>query len=139
LADARSDLGETLSPAGCDWILEGKSLHRRVTVAVMRASRRTCRLTARLISGRRNHAVKVLNLSSSGAMVSGGRMPRAGENVVLQLRGFELPATVVWSSWPRHGLLFRDLLPRENIDRLIQGGLEGNYPYGGPGMHSRTT
>jgi hypothetical protein len=79
-----------------------------------------------VISGRRIHAVIVLNLSTRGAMASGGRMPRAGENIILQLEDLSLAATVMWTRWPRYGLLFRDLLSQERVDKLAQVGGESS-------------
>ena len=116
---------KTLSSAERHWIAEGESLPRRETLAVLRTSRRSCKLAGRLISGRRNHAAQIMNLSSRGAMARGGRMPREGENVVLQIEGLFLPATVMWTQWPSYGLRFRDLLGQEQVDRLIESGSEG--------------
>jgi hypothetical protein len=118
---------KTLSSAERDWIAEGESLPRREALAVLRTSRRACRLAGRLISGRRNHAAQIMNLSSRGAMARGGRMPREGENVVLQIEGLFLAATVMWTQWPSYGLRFRDLLGQEQVDRLIENGPEGKH------------
>lgn len=58
----------------------------------------------------RNHVVRMVNLSSSGAMVNFSGVPHIGEELTLQLMGRQVGGQVRWVRDGRIGVSFTDLL-----------------------------
>lgn len=73
-----------------------------------RAERTHLFLVATLTFGRASAAVRVRNLSASGALVEGADVPPPGTEIVLQRGVLEAVGTVAWASAGKAGLAFTD-------------------------------
>jgi hypothetical protein len=82
---------------------------------VFRVPRPSVDLSARLISARRDNEVRILNLSSRGALLRGGRGLGVGEQVVIRRGDFALPAEVRWVRGARFGIAFDALLASDKM------------------------
>jgi len=63
-------------------------------------------LSAKLIGTTQEQPVKVRDLSATGAMIEGAKIPAAGTDVILRRGALELFATVAWVKGNRGGLHF---------------------------------
>jgi hypothetical protein len=87
---------------------------------VFRVPRPSVDLSARLVSARRDNEVRILNLSSRGALVRGGRGIAVGEKIKLCRGDFSLPAEVRWARGARFGIAFDELLDSASMARFMQ-------------------
>lgn len=71
-----------------------------------RSERYRVLLIARLISTCCERIVKLRNLSATGAMIEGHRIPPVGTDILLQRGSLELFATIVWRNGEQAGLEF---------------------------------
>ena len=71
-----------------------------------RAPRRNLFLTATLAVGGVGRAVRVRNLSASGALVEGAKLPATGVAAILQRGGISAECVIVWQVGGRGGLRF---------------------------------
>lgn len=67
-------------------------------------------LVATLYFGRSTTAVRVRNLSASGALVEGSNLPREGATIMLRRGALEVRGTVVWAASGKAGLTFIEAL-----------------------------
>jgi len=72
--------------------------------------------TLEMLSG--NLSVDVRNLSCTGALVEGERVPDAGRDVVLKAPGLDCFGTVVWSDGSRCGIRFDEPLSQAEVVEL---------------------
>ena len=70
------------------------------------APRKNLFLTATLLVGGTGRAVRVRNLSASGALVEGAKLPATGVVAVLQRGGLSAECAIVWQVGGRGGLHF---------------------------------
>ena len=76
-------------------------------VTVDRRSERTQMfLVATLYSGRSATAVRVRNMSETGALVEGADLPASGATILLRRGALEVPGTAVWATNGKAGLTF---------------------------------
>ena len=71
-----------------------------------RAPRKNLFLTATLVVGGIGRAVRVRNLSASGALVEGTKLPVTGDATILQRGSLSADCTIVWQVGGRGGLRF---------------------------------
>lgn len=71
-----------------------------------RAPRTNLLLAAMIEAGTLKSAVRIRNLSESGALLEGGAFPHAGEKLTLRRTDLEIGATVVWRTASRCGVKF---------------------------------
>ena len=71
-----------------------------------RAPRKNLFLTATLAVGGIGRAVRVRNLSASGALVEGTKLPVTGDATILQRGSLSADCTIVWQVGGRGGLRF---------------------------------
>ena len=72
------------------------------------------------VAGRK--AVKLANLSRTGAMLEGPELPSVGHNVVLKSGNVDVFATVVWKMGERCGITFDRPVREEEVQRLRLAG-----------------
>ena len=83
-------------------------------------------LVATLSFGRASTAVRVRNLSATGALVEGADLPPAGTAIVLRRGALEAVGSLVWSAAGKAGLSFREpvavscWLPSKEVKRQTQ-------------------
>lgn len=84
-----------------------------------RFSRFRVMLTAKLVTTTDEHPVTLRDLSATGALAEGGRLPATGKDVVLRRGSLEAFARIVWSDGERCGLEFDEEIPdRELLTHL---------------------
>jgi hypothetical protein len=71
-----------------------------------RSPRFSVLLVARLVTTWGERIVKLRNISATGAMIEGDRIPPAGTDVLLRRGALELFATIVWIREKQAGLEF---------------------------------
>lgn|GEM_PF-1678831 len=71
-----------------------------------RSPRFSVLLVARLVTTWGERTVKLRNISATGAMIEGDRIPPAGTDILLQRGALELFATIMWTSDKQAGLEF---------------------------------
>ena len=76
--------------------------------APRRDPRKNLFLTATLVAGGVSRAVRVRNLSASGALVEGATLPPAGGTAILQRGSLHAECALVWRAEGRGGLKFAD-------------------------------
>jgi hypothetical protein len=80
--------------------------------AELRASRRTNLMLAATIEiGGRSAAVRIRNLSDTGALLDGGGLPAEGTAIVVRRGDLEIASVVAWSSGDRCGVRFEQPIP----------------------------
>jgi hypothetical protein len=88
--------------------------------------RRACRVrivlpaSAQTVSGRKE--VRLLNLSTTGAMLEGPSLPASGQDVVIKCGATDAFGTVVWSIQGRCGILFDRPIDPADVERHRQDG-----------------
>lgn len=80
--------------------------------------RKSVDLAAVVITRRRRNSVRMLNVSSGGAMLSGARELLIDERLVLVRGRYRLAAKVVWKSKGRAGLQWVKSLKGDKLDGL---------------------
>lgn len=80
-------------------------------------------LTATLLVGAAGRAVRIRNLSASGALVEGTGLPASGGEAVLQRGSLHTECTIVWQAGGRAGLHFAH--PVDLADWIPGGSGEG--------------
>ncbi len=68
-------------------------------------------LSAKLVTTTDEHSVDLRNVSATGALAKGIRLPAPGQDVVLRRGAVEAFARVVWSDGTRCGLEFEEQMP----------------------------
>jgi hypothetical protein len=68
-------------------------------------------LVATLEAGRSLASVRIRNLSETGALVEGDRLPSSGTAIVLKRGDLEVGGRVAWTAGSRCGLYFDDSIP----------------------------
>ena len=71
-----------------------------------RSPRFSVLLVARLVTTWGERIVKLRNISATGAMIEGDRIPPAGTDILLQRGSLELFATIMWTRDKQAGLEF---------------------------------
>ena len=71
-----------------------------------RSPRFSVLLVARLVTTWGERIVKLRNISATGAMIEGDRIPPAGTDILLRRGALELFATIVWTRDKQAGLEF---------------------------------
>ena len=71
-----------------------------------RSPRFSVLLVARLVTTWGERIVKLRNISATGAMIEGDRIPPAGTDILLQRGALELFATIMWTRDKQAGLEF---------------------------------
>ena len=71
-----------------------------------RAPRTNLLLAATIEAGKLQAAVRIRNLSESGALLEGGAFPLVGEKLILRRMELEIGATMVWRTASRCGVRF---------------------------------
>lgn len=85
---------------------------RVASSAEHRAARRTnLMLAATIYADGDILAVRIRNLSETGALVEGATLPEKGASVLLSRNALQVPATVAWSGGGRCGIHFDQLTP----------------------------
>ena len=72
-------------------------------------------LVARLFTTTGERIVKLRDISATGAMVEGDRLPAPGTDIMLQRGSLELFATIVWAKEGRAGLEFDEPLTEAEL------------------------
>jgi hypothetical protein len=72
-------------------------------------------LVARLITTWGERIVKLRNISATGAMIEGDRLPPTGTDILLRRGSLELFATIVWIEDKQAGLEFDEPLTRSEL------------------------
>ena len=72
-------------------------------------------LSASLITTTDEIVVKLRDLSCTGAMVEGMRLPPAGTDVILKRGGLEVFATLAWAQGRRAGLTFEEAISETEL------------------------
>jgi hypothetical protein len=72
-------------------------------------------LVARLFTTTGERIVKLRDISATGAMVEGDRLPAPGTDIMLQRGSLELFATIVWAKDGRAGLEFDEPLTEAEL------------------------
>jgi hypothetical protein len=75
------------------------------------APRTNLLLAATAEIGGRSLAVRIRNLSESGALIEGGGLPEAGMPLVLKRNDLQVAATVAWAAGSRRGVRFAGPTP----------------------------
>ena len=84
-----------------------------------RNSRFRVMLSAKLVTTTDEHPVTLRDLSATGALAEGKRLPPSGKDVVVRRGALEAFARVVWNDGLRCGLEFDEQIPdRELLDHL---------------------
>ena len=84
-----------------------------------RYSRFRVMLSAKLVTTTDEHPITLRDLSATGALAEGVRLPATGKDVVLRRGSLEAFARVVWSDGARCGLEFDEEIPdRELLTHL---------------------
>ena len=84
-----------------------------------RFSRFRVMLSAKLVTTTDEHPVTLRDLSATGALAEGRKLPPSGKDVVLRRGSLEAFARIVWSDGTRCGLEFDDEIPdRELLTHL---------------------
>lgn len=76
-------------------------------------------LVARLFTTTGERIVKLRDISATGAMVEGDRLPAAGTDILLQRGSLELFATIVWARDGQAGLEFDQPLTEAELWRQV--------------------
>jgi PilZ domain-containing protein len=99
--------------------MSGGSALRKVKDAIglgrRAAPRYTVLLCVRLLSARGDQPARLRDLSLGGAMIEGDNLPPPGASVVLQRRGFEAFARMIWADGRRAGLAFEQPLTEAQL------------------------
>ena len=85
-----------------------------------RSPRRRVQLRAEASTTTGIYALQLRNLSCTGAMAEGEKIPPKGRDLVLQIRNMEMFCTVVWCNEERCGLKFDEPLPQPLVLALSQ-------------------
>ncbi len=80
-----------------------------------RSPRFSVLLVARLITTWGERIVKLRNISATGAMIEGDRIPPAGTDILLRRGALELFATIVWTRDKQAGLEFEEPLTEAEL------------------------
>jgi hypothetical protein len=87
-----------------DMIAESGAEHRA-------AHRTNLMLAATIEASGRACAVRIRNLSETGALVEGSRLPEAGASLVLRRGDLQISATIAWAAGERRGVRFDSPTP----------------------------
>jgi hypothetical protein len=82
------------------------------------AERASALLPARLTTTTQSHSVSLLDVSASGARVSGPGLPDPGAEFILAVERAQAFAQVCWSDGEERGLLFDEPLTPAELKRL---------------------
>ncbi len=99
-----------------------------------RSPRFSVLLVARLVTTWGERIVKLRNISATGAMIEGERIPPAGTDILLQRGALELFATIVWTRDKQAGLEFEaplteaELWMQVDAPQLPPGELRHDWP-----------
>ena len=80
-----------------------------------RNSRFRVMLSAKLVTTTDEHPVTLRDLSATGALAEGKRLPPSGKDVVVRRGALEAFARVVWSDGTRCGLEFDEEIPGRDL------------------------
>lgn len=80
-----------------------------------RSPRYSVLIVARLITTSCERIVKLRNISATGAMIEGARIPPAGTDILLRRGDLELFATIVWAKDGQAGLEFDEPLTQAEL------------------------
>jgi hypothetical protein len=80
-----------------------------------RSPRFSVLLVARLVTTWGERIVKLRNISATGAMIEGDRIPPPGTDILLQRGALELFATIVWTRDKQAGLEFEATLTEAEL------------------------
>jgi hypothetical protein len=75
------------------------------------AQRTNLMLAATVESGGRLNAVRIRNLSETGALIEGSGLPTAGTSVILKRGDLQVAATIAWAGGERRGVRFDSPTP----------------------------
>lgn len=100
-----------------------------------RSPRFTVLLVARLVTTWGERIVKLRNISATGAMIEGDRIPPAGTDILLRRGALELFATIMWTRDKQAGLEFEaplteaELWMEVNAPQFpVTGDPQGDWP-----------
>ena len=80
-----------------------------------RSPRFSVLLVARLVTTWGERIVKLRNISATGAMIEGDRIPPAGTDILLRRGALELFATIMWTRDKQAGLEFEEPLTEAEL------------------------
>jgi hypothetical protein len=75
------------------------------------AQRTNLMLAATVESGGRVNAVRIRNLSETGALIEGSGLPGAGASMILKRGDLQVASTIAWASGERRGVRFDSPTP----------------------------
>lgn len=95
-------------------------------------------LSAKLVTTTSEHPVKIRNLSATGAMLEGEKLPAAGTDIIIRRGALEFFAAVAWAEDGRCGVQFDQPLSDDDLWMQVhpreQEQVQPQVPHWRPGV-----